>query len=272
MEVIYLNHPSRLNHITDHVMAIGFFDGVHLGHQELFATAKKYASKKGMTCSALTFSPHPDEVIKGDKNRKYITPLREKIAKIASYGIDKLFVMNFDPHFASLPPIEFIRQYIVDMNAKHIVVGFDFTFGFKAEGDIELLKQEAATGSFELSIIPKKTYLDAKIGSTEVKKVIQEGNVDLVPYYLGTHYEVNARIYHFSSNSCKLVINTQHILPKPGVYAVKVSQGKDIFYGEVTVQPNFDTKLLLYEYENPNDQALKIAFLNRLAVKRTVFV
>src|SRR5690625_811943 len=125
MEVIYLNHLSKLDGIKDHVMAIGFFDGVHLGHQQLLQTANRLAKTKGIESSALTFSPHPDEVIKGDKNRKYLTPLQEKIAKIAACGIEKLYVMNFDKHFASLPPTDFMEKYIVSMNAKHVVVGFD---------------------------------------------------------------------------------------------------------------------------------------------------
>src|SRR5699024_1962980 len=82
MEVIHITQASKQFNKVAHVMAIGFFDGVHLGHQELLNHAKSLAEKNNVLFTALTFSPHPDEVIKGDKNRKYITPLPQKIEKM----------------------------------------------------------------------------------------------------------------------------------------------------------------------------------------------
>jgi riboflavin kinase/FMN adenylyltransferase len=89
----------------------------------------------------MTFDPHLNEVIKGEKDRRYLTPLASKIEKMAAIGVDKLFVIHLNLPFASLTALEFINQYILGLKAKHIVVGFDFTFGFKALGTVDYLQK-----------------------------------------------------------------------------------------------------------------------------------
>lgn len=266
MEVIYLKCTDIPQNLNDHAMAIGFFDGVHLGHQQLFDQAKEVAKYRGIESSALTFSPHPDEVIKGDKNRKYITPLKEKIQKIESCGIDKLFVMNFDKDFASLSPADFIQNYIVDMNTKHVVVGFDFTFGFKAKGNTKLLKSESLKGDFNLSIVPQMTYAQSKIGSTETKQLIYDGNVEDVPYYLGTPYKVQAQINQSSYGRYVYDIETnkQSILPRIGNYDVNVLINNEFYRGQLWIEPHYEKELFIYGYENYNNQELEISFINRV--------
>lgn len=275
MQVTYLTHASQLTYMEPHVMAIGFFDGVHLGHQALFKHAKKHAKRKGIKCSALTFSPHPDEVIKGDSNRKYITPLNEKVKKISQCGIDHVFVMEFDQAFASLPPTTFIEKYIHGMNVKHVVVGFDFTFGFKAHGDTKLLEDESVKGDFGLTVVPKKTYLHTKISSTEIRKLVLEGNVDLVSHYLGTNYQMKGTLidhmYHIE-NTFKVEVNERYILPEPGTYAVKVLMDQEVYDGELTIQTSLENDLYIYDLKNSNMSELTIEFLNRLRVKNAVLV
>src|SRR5690625_3609027 len=120
MEIQYLTSAHHLKVCEPHVMAIGFFDGVHLGHQQLFTKARIVAQELDIKSSVFTFSSHPNEVINGEQNRKYITPLREKMKKIATCGIDKAYVMEFDQSLASLLPFDFIKKYIIDMNVCHV--------------------------------------------------------------------------------------------------------------------------------------------------------
>ncbi len=275
MEVIYLTHLSTLKNLEPHVMAIGFFDGVHLGHQALFKHAKEQARKLGIKSSALTFSPHPDEVIKGDSNRKYLTPLQEKITKISQCGIDKLYVMKFDRKFASLPPMDFINKYIIGMNVKHVVVGFDFTFGFRAQGNTKVLERESFKGDFELTVVPQKTYLNTKISSTETRKLLGKGNVEIVPHYLGMNYQVKALIDESSQmdNTFSVDITDRYILPKPGIYEVNIIINKEVCVGEFTILTNFKNELIIYDLETSDlKEELTIEFLNRLRVKRAVLV
>ena len=273
MEVIYLTHATELKDVEPHVMAIGFFDGVHLGHQALFKKTKKIAAELGVKSSALTFSPHPDEVIKGDVNRKYLTPLKEKIRKISECQLDKLYVMKFDKPFASLPPIDFIDQYIVNMNVKHVVVGFDFTFGFKAEGDAPLLRAQAVEKGFQVTVVPKITFQNEKISSTLIRKLLAEGNVELIPYILGVHYEIKATLQQLAENEDHYAVTTTapYILPKHGKYKVNIYENENVFEGELVYSS--DGKVTLYAKGlNCQNVEQRIAFLSRLKVKETVLV
>ncbi|MEI3612161.1 FAD synthetase family protein [Pseudogracilibacillus sp. SO30301A] len=275
MEVIYLTHLSTLKNLESHVMAIGFFDGVHLGHQELFKQAKEQARKLGIKSSALTFNPHPDEVIKGDTNRKYLTPLQEKITKISQCGIDKLYIMKFDKKFSSLPPMDFINKYIIGMNVKHVVVGFDFTFGFRAQGNTKVLERESFKGDFGLTVVPQKTYIDTKISSTETRKLLREGNVEIIPYYLGMNYQVKALINEPSQldNTFSVNISDRYFLPKPGTYEVNIIFKNEVYVGEFNVLTNFKNELIIYDLETSDlKEELTIEFLNRLRVMRAVLV
>lgn len=273
MEVFYLTHSSELKNLESHVMAIGFFDGVHLGHQALFQHAKDKAAEQQMKCSAFTFSPHPDEIIKGDSDRKYLTPLEEKIDKIKKCGVDQLFVMNFDKAFASLPPLDFIEKFIAGMNVKHVVVGFDFTFGFKAEGNTTLLAEESNKGKFGLTVVPKKVYRNSKISSTATRKLVNEGNVEHIPHYLGMNYQIKAIVDDTKSdNNLSVVASDRYMLPKRGMYEVEVVIGNETYSGELRLL-RANHELFIYDFNRSHaKEELTIKFLNRLRVKKTVLV
>jgi riboflavin kinase/FMN adenylyltransferase len=274
MEIIYLTGADDIRELAPHVMALGFFDGVHLGHQRLFRQVVKHAKQLDVRSSAFTFSPHPDEVIKGKKNRKYLCTLQEKIDKIHACGIDQVFVMNFDHMFASLPPQMFIERYITGMNVQHVVVGFDFTFGFKAQGNTTLLKREGVRRGYGLSVIPKMTYGNAKIGSTETKELIADGDVEHVPNLLGKPYEVTGDNLGFDplQNMYHIQIDQHYLLPCAGSYFVKVTTGNEPRELECILDETGRCTLAFFNEEIPTNQALKIQFLNRLVVRHAVLV
>ncbi len=206
-----------------HVMALGFFDGVHLGHQSLLQQAKSIAKKMGLKFTVMTFDPHPDEIIKRETHRRYITPLDSKLERISTFGADKIFVMNFNLPFASLPADDFIKKYIVGLHAKHVVVGFDFSFGYKAQGDVEYLRKFSKDGSFEITVISKKTRNNLKISSTLIRKLIRDGDVHLISHYLGKPYEIRG---HLEGTLTKaLYLDRKYIMPKPGLYQVEILSG-----------------------------------------------
>jgi len=267
MEVVHLTHLDEQINKEPHIMAIGFFDGVHLGHQELLIRAKELAEKQNVLFTAMTFSPQPDEVLKGDRDRKYLLPLPQKIKKMETMGVDKLFVMEFDRTFASLPPADFIRKYIINSNTRHVVVGFDFTFGFKAQGNTELLRKESKEFGFGLSVIPKKTYLQEKISSTLIRGLVQDGKVDLVPYYLGSNYEVSVNILRYNING-NIVVQPDSLalLPTPGCYFVEVKQGAKTLHGKLYHYSDSlkDSELELSEPIHDLGESCTIVFLSRI--------
>src|SRR5699024_2861138 len=273
MEVIHITQASEQFNKEAHVMAIGFFDGVHLGHQELLNHAKSLAEKNNVLFTALTFSPHPDEVIKGDKNRKYITPLPQKIEKMRALGVDKLFVMTFDKAFASLPPADFINYYIINTHTKHVVVGFDFTFGLKAEGDTLLLRKQSKKQSFGLSVIPKKTYRNEKISSTLLRRLIGDGEVDRIPFYLGANYQVKietGKKHQTGSQNVRTL--GSYILPKAGIYFVKISDGRRTVQGEFHRYAEKDNEIVAPGLQALHGEELSILFLSKVSAASVVSV
>jgi riboflavin kinase/FMN adenylyltransferase len=206
-----------------HVMAIGFFDGVHLGHQSLLQQAKTIAKKEGVKFTVMTFDPHPHEIIKHETDRRYITPLDSKLERISAFGADKIFVVNFSIPFASLPADDFIKKYIVGLHAKHVVVGFDFSFGHKAQGDVDYLRQYSNGSLFEVTVISKKTRNHQKISSTLIRELISDGDVHLIPHYLGKYYEIHGCLVEMHIKA--LHLDHKYIMPKPGLYQVEILSG-----------------------------------------------
>lgn len=275
MEVVNLTHMNEQIYMEPHVMAIGFFDGVHLGHQKLLNHAKDLARKNNVQFTAMTFSPHPDEVIKKDTDRKYLMPLPQKIKRMESMGVDKLFVIKFDRDFASLPPADFIQSYITGMNTRHVVVGFDFTFGFKAQGNTEYLRRKSKELRFGLTVIPKKTYMGEKISSTLIRELIQNGEIDVVPYYLGSNYEVNVHILQHNINK-RAVIKPigNFMLPSPGSYLVEVIHGAKKIHGEFHQYSNTlqDNELVINESIRDLKETCSLVFLDKISSEQSVSV
>lgn len=233
MEIEYVTHSldAALTMIEHHVMALGFFDGVHLGHQSLLQQAKAIAKKEGVKFTVMTFDPHPNEIIKRETDRRYITPLDSKLERISTIGADKIFVVKFNFPFASLPADDFIQKYIVGLNAKHVVVGFDFTFGHKAQGTVDYLRKASKNNPFDVTVISKKTHNHEKISSTLIRQLIKDGDVDLVPYYLGHHFEIKGFVPQLNRarqeylTGMEIVVNNKCVLPAAGVYRVEIKNG-----------------------------------------------
>jgi len=208
----------------DCVMALGFFDGIHLGHQHIIRKAKEIARKKGLQFALMTFTPHPSEVITPNStNFPYLTTLSDKVKKMASLGVEQLYIVKFNTDFCHLSPQEFVEQYLVGLRCKHVIAGFDFTYGYKGAGNMSILT-DYAQGQFEVTTVAKVERNNRKISSTLIRELIKSGKVDLVPEYLGQFYEINGQVLSISrrngdSNSIIHVI-TSCFLPRPGVYTI----------------------------------------------------
>ncbi|WP_342387951.1 FAD synthetase family protein [Salinicoccus bachuensis] len=247
MEVIHLDHSAIPTIKEEHVMAIGFFDGVHLGHQKLLDEARDLAERKGCKFSVMTFSPHPSEVIRKDSDFQYLMTLPQKVAKMERLGVDTLFITKFDLNFASLQPTEFVQQYIRDINVCHVVVGFDFTFGFKAQGNTELLKRECSNEPWGVSIIPKKKCDEEKISSTRLRSMVKAGDFSSIPECLGEYYSIRVKI-GVQKTSCHYTVHTDPkiTLPASGIYDVEVRTPQGMRYGllQVHEEKGFELSVL----------------------------
>ncbi len=251
-------------------MAIGFFDGIHLGHQQLLRHAKNIAEQQNLLFTAMTFDPHPDEVINNEKARNYLTPLSEKIDKMEKMGVDALFVIHFDRTFASLSPADYIQNYILELNTRHVVVGFDFRFGHKAQGNTQVLAQAAKQSDFGLSVIPKKMYDNKKISSTLIRECIQAGRVEVIPFYLGANYQIKAVISNTHTIGIfQLDPIENFIFPKEGSYNILLMVDARSIPAVLQCDRG-KWMLMVRERITNHQQTVTIEFLSQAMVKKTM--
>ncbi|BDR60621.1 riboflavin biosynthesis protein RibF [Lactobacillus xylocopicola] len=227
MQIIHLTYPLKENLIPGPiVLVLGFFDGVHRGHQQLIKIAQEQAKQKGHPLVVMTFNGHPKEVYQ-KAEVTYIDSLNEKAYKMRKLGVDYLLVMHFNDRFSKLTAQEFVDQIVVKLQADTVVAGFDYTYGPRAVANMKNFPH-FAKGRFDIIEVPQQSYDGQKIGSTEIKDAIKAGEMALATELLGTPYAMTGIVGHGLRNGHKLgyptanLVWTEHkVVPKVGVYATK---------------------------------------------------
>lgn len=231
MEIIPLSFPlnglSTLSLDKPLSIAIGHFDGVHRGHQNVIRHAVNEAKEAEMLSAVLTFDPHPKEVLgQGDQYYRCLTPLNVKTALFAELGVDLVFIMRFNSEFAAVSPGRFVDEVLRTLRAKQVVVGFDFNFGHKGLGNTEALKQ---LGQPDIAVHVIKPLFEngVKVSSTYIREALEQGDLELAERLLGRPYEVRGSIVHGDKRgrmigfpTANLQFNASYIAPKLGVYAI----------------------------------------------------
>ncbi|MGN7479481.1 riboflavin biosynthesis protein RibF [Solibacillus silvestris] len=261
MNVIHLKYPHQLaqqNEKQAYSLAIGFFDGVHKGHQAVIEAAKQKAQLLNIKSAVMTFDPHPSIVL-GGRNEKvfYITPLAQKLDTLQKLGVDTVFVVNFTSDFAKLTPEQFIEYFLIDLNVQHVTAGFDFSFGAFGKGNMELLAQ-LSNGQFGVTIIEKQKDDEEKISSTRIRKALQDGEMEQVRTLMGRAFEVPGIVVHGDKRGRTMGFPTANVqamegcyIPATGVYAVKILVQNKWYDGVCNVgyKPTF---------KNPDEKKLSI--------------
>ncbi len=253
--------------------AIGFFDGIHLAHQTLIETMVKVAETRQLEKAVITFDKHPKHVL-FDMDYYYITPLEDKLSYLKRYPIDVVYVIEFDKAKASMDPLDFINEVLNPLDV--LVCGFDFTFGYRAEGNKDLLKKH---GQFETIIIDEMTYLGEKIGSTRIRTLIRAGEVDKVKPFLGDYYRLKGVVIHGKKQGRTLTYPTANIqikdylIPKKGVYA-SLTKVRGKWYRSMTsvgINPtlhrrqSISVESYLFDFdETIYGETIEVAFIKRL--------
>ncbi|WP_423189467.1 bifunctional riboflavin kinase/FAD synthetase [Alkalibacterium sp. f15] len=232
MDIIRIHHPYSKEEIIneDIVLVLGFFDGVHRGHQAVINKGVEIAKDRGLKCAVMTFNRHPAFVYRSfdpDKHT-YLTPLDRKEEIIRNLGVDILYEVDFTAKFGRLSPQEFVDQYIVDWHAKIVVAGFDYTYGKAAQANMNTL-HKYAKNRFEIVTVDKKMDEKDKISSTRIRRYISEAKIDQANELLGYIYETSGFVIHGDARGRELGYPTANIYPHPyvmvpkrGVYAVKM--------------------------------------------------
>ena len=234
-------------------VAIGNFDGVHVGHQALLARAKAMGGRLGV----LVFEPHPQEFFRPDTPRFRLTPFRAKARLLERYGVEILFALHFDAAFAALTADEFIERVLVKgLGVRHVIVGEDFCFGKGRQGNLALLRKRGAELGFDVTTFGLVGEGEAsKISSTSIREALRDGKPDVAARLLGHPWTVEGRVEGGDRRGRTIGFPTANVSlegylePALGVYAVRVEVGGRRYGGVANFgrRPTFDKKDVLLE-------------------------
>jgi riboflavin kinase/FMN adenylyltransferase len=234
--IIY--HNIHEVNISKPVVTIGFFDGVHLGHNAIIETVLQQAKSFNKPSLLITFWPHPRKVLHNDDQKlKLLTTLEEKQQLIFDKGIDALLLIEFTAEFAKTPAIDFVKNHLVGkLNPSAIVLGYNHAFGYKGQGNYNLLKQHEHEFDYIATQVNPVSIDGVNISSTKIREALEQGNLDLANTMLGKNYSLSGtiaggkqigRVIGFPTANINLSDPIKQV-PANGVYAVWVQyQGID---------------------------------------------
>jgi len=284
MQVI-LNLNEIKKPLTNPVLTIGNFDGVHKGHLALFDKVKERAKAIAGQSVVMTFEPHPLKIMRPADGPQLITHTGQKLELIEKTGIDVIVCVSFDREFAAIPARDFVNNVLVKkIGIKEIVVGYDYTFGHNREGDINLLREIGNDFGFVVHLVGPIEIDHTLVSSTSIRRLVQEGRLEEARVLLGRDFEVQGTVVKGQNRGGRLLgfptanLNPHgELLPKRGVYAVKLLID-DVFYKGVTnvgYNPTFgntgltvETHVLDYSGELMG-KTIKVHFIKRLRDEKT---
>lgn len=243
MQTIYLDANNLAfwkSQAKPNVMALGFFDGVHNGHKKVIQTAANIAKEKNVSLAVMSFFPHPKTVI-GNQNTTfdYLMPLSKKASIMESLGVDVFYIVTFNKAFLSLSPEQFIAKYLLEMNVRHAVAGFDFSYGHKGAGTIDRMKKDSFD-QIDVTKVDQVDFQGKKISSTWIRELVSLGALEMLTHILGRYYETEA----YWNGNC-LIRSPYFTFPAKGVYEVAIKVKRNIQNATVMVSDEQNKLYLL---------------------------
>lgn len=266
------------------VIALGFFDGVHLGHQALLRRAADRAAEKGFTPAVFTFDRSPREFVTGVSVPLLTTPEERRQAVRELFSIDEVIVAPFDKEMMTMPWVDFVLMLAQQYRAGWVVAGHDFHFGHKNSGTPTLLARKAAQLGIGCDIIPAVTLDSVTVSSTHIRQLLEQGNAEEACRFLGRPYSLSGTVRHgkglgsrLGAPTINLIPPEGHLVPAYGVYAARVKVDDKIFPAvtNVGVRPTVDVNgsvtvesHLLDEQLGLYGETCQVEFLHRLRPER----
>lgn len=215
---------------TSRVLAIGNFDGLHLGHRALLERLTATARQHGLPAAVMTFEPHPRELFTPEQAPARLTSLREKLALLESCGIDEVFLLHFSRKLAGLSAAEFVGRILVrGLGVRHLIIGDDFRFGRGRSGDFALLQAAGLTHGFGVEAMETIEINGERVSSSAVRDALGAGDLEHAARLLGRPYCISGRVVHGGKIGRRLGWPTANIQLKrkrvalTGVFAATVS-------------------------------------------------
>lgn len=224
------------------VLAVGTFDGLHLGHQALIRRTMDEASRVGGTAVVLTFDRHPAALLRPEKAPKLLTRNDGKIALLEGMGLQGLLMLEFTPELAGVPARDFIASLVSTASPlRTVCVGGEWSFGKGGEGNVALLKELGAEHHFSVIQIDPVMSGDSPVSSTRIRAAIASGNLTEAASCLGRSFLLSGTVVSGAGLGSKIGFPTANLdvpgmqLPPDGVYAVKVSSGESTWNGVANI-------------------------------------
>jgi riboflavin kinase/FMN adenylyltransferase len=217
------------------VVAIGNFDGVHLGHQAVLTVAQRQAREFGVGVGVLSFYPSPRRFFNPDAKPSQLTPMHARARFFTQLNVKHLYVQKFDQAFSQMLDADFIEKILhKQLQVKHIVVGENFHFGYQRKGDVNFLVEQSAKYNFGVTPVSSARMTNGTAySSSRVRELLQNGDPEGARNILGRAFEIEATVEHGQGQARAWGYPTanmkmgDYIRPKYGVYAVKVGLMKD---------------------------------------------
>lgn len=228
MELIRGLHNLRERH-RGCVATIGNFDGVHLGHQTVLGQLSEKAAELGVPSMVITFEPYPLEYFAPAEAPPRLTRLREKIKALTRYAVDRVLCLQFDRKLAAMPAKDFIEKLLIEgLDVKYLVVGDDFRFGNKRQGDFAMLQQAGKQHGFQVVNLHTFMVDQIRVSSTRIREALSDGDLGVAEKLLGRPYRMCGRVAHGDKRGRTIGFPTANIhlhrnnTPVSGVYAVEM--------------------------------------------------
>ncbi len=229
VDTVFLQYPSLTldRPAQPAVVAIGMFDGVHLGHQAVVSEARKLATELGLACVVFTFVTHPRTVLRPDTPIPLLTTWEEKSERLANMGVDLLVGAQFTQSFAEIGAEDFVRRILQEqLHARHVVVGYNFAFGHNQSGTVDTLRQLGPAHGFDVTIVPPFTADEGAISSSRIRKLLAMGHIEEANRLLGRPYSLTGVVVQGDQRgrllgfpTANVQVDDQKLLPAFGVYA-----------------------------------------------------
>ena len=266
------------------VVTIGNFDGVHLGHREIFRRVRKGAEQEGALSVVVTFVPHPLKVIPSKhKQLRLINTYSEKETLIEASGIDCMVAIPFTDSFAAISPREFVEEILVKrLLVTRLIIGYDYSFGRNRQGNVSTLLELGREFGFKVDVLDPIGNEGLVYSSTKVRKLLQEGDVAGVVPLLGRQFSLGGIVVAGHHRGAGLGFPTANIktdkdlIPATGVYAVKVKLDEALYDAACNIgnNPTFgndDTSIEVFLFDFDGDlygRELRIYFFARIRDER----
>jgi riboflavin kinase/FMN adenylyltransferase len=283
---IFEGHRALFRPLVTPAVAVGNFDGVHVGHQRLVDEAVAAARALGGDAVVYTLEPHPARLFAPDQAPELICSLDRKLELLAARGIDVCIVEPFTPELAAMGPDEFLRDVFgAVLDARCIVVGYDFTFGRKRAGTVATLREFGAANDVDIRVIEAVRQASVVASSTEVRARVREGNLPAATALLGREFDVDGTVVRGAGRGRQLGfptanvdVGTAELMPPLGIYATWVQlldssdpsrryMGATSLGTNPTFGPGAAPTLEVYVLDFDQDlygQRLRVGFIERL--------